>query len=169
MYFERKRALEFRRVPVKTSAQAPLQFGIAGFPDFVAHMNPGEVNISLAERKPGNAGGQRRSLSAGASHRRKREFVFRLQFIDASALFLFLRVACIENNAVARFERCAQLYPNPALCNPQNFAQVDASLLPKTRVDQFLIVGPLKPPGVKATGKGHFAVVGCSQWLGLVM
>src|SRR5256885_10347873 len=106
MNVERKRPLEFRLVAFKTSAQTPLEFGIAGFPNFVPHMNPRKINIPRAKRKPRDAGARLR---------------FRLYPIDPTTLFRFLRFARIEHDTVARLKRRAELYLHPVLLNPEHF------------------------------------------------
>ena len=86
-----------------------------------------------------------------------------LQLVNSAALLLFLRFACVENDAVAWLERAAEAYPNAVFLNGQNLAEIDAALFAESGVNEFLIVNTFEPAGVKATGKGHFQIVGCGR------
>ena len=91
--FHFNRPLKFRCVAGETLAQAPVQFGIVGLPQFVADVDAREINVAVAETQLGQ-------LLAGNFE--ASDF---LNFINASAFLLFLRLAGVENHAVAGFER----------------------------------------------------------------
>src|ERR1041385_3624258 len=89
-----QRTLVPRLVSRKTFAQAPVQFRVACFPQFIAGAHSAKINIAMTEL-------QSALLASGADT------------VDAPALLSLVRMASIEYYAVASFQRTLQLEENP--------------------------------------------------------
>ena len=79
--------------------------------------------------------------------------------IDASTLFIFFRFAGVEHHTITWFKRAFEPEHHTIAQYPGDFAQIHPAFLPKTGVNQFLVVGAAKPAGVQAAAEGHFQVV----------
>ena len=65
----------------------------------------------------------------------------------------------VEDNAVAGFQWSVELENDLRAQHAGDVAEVNATLLAEPRVDQFLIVDPTKPAGVKTTRERHLQVI----------
>src|ERR1051325_4535420 len=125
-------------------AQIPIQFGIAGLPNFVTRMNTRKVQRLSPE---------------GDSHFVR---VFRRRLSDlkhAPAFFVRFRMAVIEYHSISRFQRSCGAEKNAFAFNACDFTEISAAFFSKSRMNQFLIVYAAEPTGVEATGKGHLELI----------
>src|SRR5439155_18017908 len=77
-------------VGAESLAQAAVEFGVAGFPEFVADVDAAKIDVAVAEFEEG--------------------FLAALQnSVNAATFFLLIRLACIEDNSIAGFERTFEL------------------------------------------------------------
>ena len=112
-------------------------------------MNAQKVDVAVAKA-------QLSQLLAG-----NREARF-LDFINPSAFLFFIRPARVENNAVAEFDGRGEIHDDAVADDLDNFAEIDAALFSKTRMNEFLIVRAAKPAGEQPARKCHlhFVAVG---------
>ena len=144
--FDFDRPLKFRRVAGKTLAQALVEFGIVGLPDFVADVDAQKINVAVAETQFGQ-------FLAGNFETRF------LDFVNASAFLLFIRLAGVKNNAVAGFDRRGEIHDDAVAHNFFHFAEKHAALFAEARMDELLIVRAAEPAGEQPARKGHFHFV----------
>src|SRR5688572_28420881 len=142
MHLKVQGAMELRRVPGERLPQAAIEFGIAGFPNFVADVNAVEIDVAVAEGEPG--------------------FVtFGLLFVDASPLLFLIGMARIEHDTVTWLEWSFEMERDAVAFNAGDFTEVNAALFPEARMDQSLIVDAAEPPSVETAGKTHLEVIAC--------
>ena len=141
--FNLNRALKFWRVARETLAQTLVEFGIVGFPNFIADVDAQKINAAVAETQFGQ-------FLAGNFETRF------LNFVNASAFLFFIRLAGVENNSIAEFHRHGEIYNHAVADNFFDFAKIDAAFFPKACVNEFLIINAAEPAGEKAARERHF-------------
>src|SRR4051812_41912403 len=83
--------------------------------------------------------------------------------INASTFFGLVRMAGIEDHAVARLERPMQLQEDLFSLKAVNLSKEYAALFAKPGMDQFLVVGAAQPARVETPRKRHFHFV--TRWI----
>ena len=130
----------------KTLAQTFVEFRVVSFPNFVADVDAQKINVAVAET-------QFSQFFAGNFE------TWFLNFVNASAFFLFIRFAGIENNSITKFDGRGKIYDDAVTDNFFYFAEIHAALFAKARVNKFLIVVAAEPAGEQAARKRHFQIV----------
>src|ERR1019366_6556063 len=80
-------------------------------------------------------------------------------FIDPAALFFLLGMAGIEDDAIPGFQWGLQVNGDALALDPRHLAQEHAALLAEAAMDELLVVGAVKPPGVESAREGHLHVI----------
>jgi hypothetical protein len=124
-------AFEMQGLRAETLPQAPVEFRVAGFPDFMASFDSAEINAIVT--KPD----QRFSVTG-------------LDIVHSAAFLRRFRMPRVKHHAVTGLKRRNQSRGNPPVPNGRDLAEVYAAFLSETRVDQLLIIDAVKPSGVEA-------------------
>ena len=111
-------------------------------------MNAREINRSVTKSQRDFAAGFARR---GAAQRR--------HVIHPATFLAGFRIAVIEHNPIARFERGGQLHDDALPLDALDVAEIDAPLLAEPRVGEFLVVVAAKPAGVEPAREAHFQFV----------
>ena len=82
-----------------------------------------------------------------------------MYFVNAAAFFFFVRLARVEDHAVAGLDRRSEIQNYAIAHDFFDFAQKNPAFFAKARVDQFLVVDAAEPAGVKPARKGHFHLI----------
>ena len=153
MHLDFNGPLKFWRVTLEALAQSPVQFGVAGLPQFVADVDAGEINVAMAETQ---------LIQAGLAFRSKPRFrrggdtaPYLQDFIHPPAFLVFLRFAGVEHHAVARFQRAFEPDGHAIAQHARDFAEKHAAFFAEARMDELLVVGAAEPAGVQAARKSH--------------
>ena len=82
-----------------------------------------------------------------------------MDFVHPPALFFRLGMAGVEDDAIARFQRGLQVKADTLALDPRDLAQEHAALLAEAGMDELLIIGAVKPPGIEPAREGHLHVI----------
>ena len=104
-----------------------------------------KINVAASKNKQGCGG---RSLGSLNTRLSAGETPGGPDLINPSTFFFFFWLAAVENEAVATFERAFQQDEYAFALNLEYLAQIDASFLAESRVDQCLVVVAAKPARV---------------------
>ncbi len=135
--------LEARLIAVKAGAEAAVEFGVVGFPEPVADVDAGEVDVAVAE-------GERRE------HGRAGTRFLGGDFVEAAAFLLFLGMRGIEDDPVAGLGGSFKAHRDAAVVDTFDATEIDTAFLAKAGVNKLLVVYAAKPAGIKAARETHF-------------
>ena len=147
MHFHPDRSLEPRGVAFVALAQAPIQLGVAGLPDLVAHMNALEVNVPPPKAAVPRAG-----------HSGLRDSAFRTSYTLPPCSSCSGWPAS-KTTPSPGFSGACRFNADPLALDPGHLAQEHAALLAEAAMDELLVIGAAKPPGVEPAREGHLHVV----------
>src|SRR5580658_6662041 len=83
----------------------------------------------------------------------------RLERINKTAFFFFVRPAGVKDHAITRLERRLQFQRDAFARDARHVAKIDAAFLAKTRVHERLVVVAAEPAGIKSARKSHLQIV----------
>lgn len=113
-----------------------LELGIVGFPESVADMDPGEVEVTVLEAK-----------------------TFALDLINATALFGVGVAAGVEDDAVAGLEGNERRNLDEVGTNVGDGAEVGSPFFSEPGVDEILMVDAVQPAGKKSARECHLELI----------
>src|ERR1035437_1152549 len=68
-------------------------------------------------------------------------------------------MAGVEDDTIARFQWGLQVKADTLALDPRDLAQEHAALLAEAGMDELLIIGAVKPPGIEPAREGHLHVI----------
>src|SRR5258707_9931928 len=146
MQFHFDWTLETRLVTFEAATQAPVKLRVARFPKLIANMHTSKINIAPAKSKNDRSGTS--------------DFGFRISdFVNPPALFWLLRMAGVEDHAIAQLQRGFEINRDALVVEARYCAEVNAAFFAKAGVNQFLVIRAFKPARVKAAGERHLHFV----------
>ena len=79
--------------------------------------------------------------------------------VNTAALLAFVRLAGVEDDAVAGLERSGEAEGDGLVLHARDFAEKDAALGAEAGVGEFLVVDALEPTGEETAGETHLKLV----------
>src|SRR6185437_7260379 len=138
VHFHLDGPLKFWRVALESLAKALIQFRIARFPNLVADVNAGPIDIIVAEadfdvlRIPAVALLRRGKPCCCVIQSPRARFFY---LVDTTTLFFALWFARVEDNAIAGFQWANEIYHHAVADERFHFAEINTPLFSETRVN----------------------------------
>ena len=117
-------------------AEALVEFGVVGFPDAVADLETGGIEVAVAE-----------------------VVAILPDLVNAAPLFLIGVASRVKDDAIARLDWNEGIEGNEIGTERGDGSDEGAAFFPKAGMDEFLVVHPVHPSGVESPGEGHLELV----------